>query len=327
MKQILLSTSILIVLILVAPLMLTLYGVNLATEIAIMAIFAMSLGLILGYAGMVTLGHAAFFGIGAYTVAIVGQYFSNTYLLLIISLVLSGMVALITGAIFIRTSQFYFLMITLAFGQMVYALVYKSSWTGGDNGTDVSASLDFGFGEVVSPIGFYLVMCFAFVLFYVFLRFFVDSPTGKIVKGIMENESRMQALGYNTRVYKLLVYTISGMIAGLAGSFYAYFNMFVSPGLTNWTFSGEALLMIIIGGVGTLFGPVIGAGFYVILQSYISSYTEYWLLILGIILVTLVLIGRGGIIHWIQLLGKSMFLGKKESQQNQPKDQIKEEKV
>lgn len=311
MKKILISTSILVLVILIAPFVLTVYGVYLATEIAILAIFAMSLGLILGYAGLITLGHAAFFGIGAYTVAIAGQYFSDTYVLFIISILLSGITALISGAIFLRTSKFYFLMITFAFGQMIYALVYQSSWTGGNRGTDVPVTLNFGFGEITSPIGLYFVMCFFFVIFYVLLRFFVNSPTGKIVKGIMENESRMRALGYNTLVYKLLVYTLSAIIVSVSGSLFAYFNMFVSPGITNWTFSGEALLMIIIGGVGTLFGPVIGASFYVVLQNYISTYTEYWLLILGVILVILVLIGRGGIIHWIRHFGENIFFSKK----------------
>lgn len=311
MKQTLISSLILIAVILIAPFFLSIYGVYLATEIAILAIFAMSLGLILGYAGMITLGHAAFFGIGAYTIAIGGQYISNTYVLLLLSIVLSAIVALVTGAIFLRTSQFYFLMITFAFGQMIYALVYQSSWTGGNRGTDVSAVLNFGFGDINSPIGLYLVMGFFFVVFYTLLRFFVNSPMGKIVKGIMENESRMRALGYNTLIYKLLTYTISGVIVSISGSLFAYFNMFVSPGITNWTFSGEALLMIIIGGVGTLFGPVIGAAFYVVLQNYTSTYTEYWLLILGIILVVLVLIGRGGIIHWLRQLGKKIYMSRK----------------
>lgn len=311
MKQIFISTAILVLVILLAPFVLTVYGVYLATEIAILAIFAMSLGLILGYAGLITLGHAAFFGIGAYTVAIVGQYIANTYLLFMISILLSGITACLTGAIFLRTSKFYFLMISFAFGQMIYALVYQSSWTGGNRGTDVPVTLNFGFGDITSPIGLYFVMCFFFVIFYVLLRFFVQSPTGKIVKGIMENESRMRALGYNTLVYKLFVYTLSAIIVSISGSLFAYFNMFVSPGLTNWTFSGEALLMIIIGGVGTLFGPVIGAGFYVVLQNYISTYTEYWLLILGVILVILVLIGRGGLIHWIRHIGVNILLSKK----------------
>lgn len=283
--------------------MLTDYGVDLSAEIYIMAIFAMSLGLIMGYAGMVSLGHAAFFGIGAYTVAILGAYVPNVYLLILASLILSGLLALITGAIFIRTSNFYFLMITLAFGQLVFALAWQlERWTGGADGMKVPTSMNFGFGDIVSPLGMYYVMAVAFILVYILLRTFVNSPAGKITKGVMDNESRMKALGYNIRVYKLLAYSVSGALAGFAGSLYGYYNLFVSPDLSYWGFSGEVMVMVIIGGVGTLLGPAIGAGLFIILQNFISTYTERWPLIMGILLVILVLAGKGGILQWLDYL-------------------------
>lgn len=323
MKRILLAILLLVVLMLLAPFFLSGYGVLLMTEISIMAIFAMSLGLIMGYAGMLSLGHGAFFGIGAYTIALLSKNVSSTYMLLIVAVLFSAIIALLTGAIFLRTSKFYLLMITLAFGQMVYALVFQSSWTGGSDGISVAASLNFGFGDIASTNALYYTMGIAFIFLYALLRFFIDSPAGKITKGIMENESRMKALGYQTYVYKLLVYTISGTLAGLAGALYAYFNLFVSPELTYWTFSGDVLLMVIIGGVGTLMGPAVGAGVFIVLQNIISSYTERWPLILGVILVVIVLVGRGGVIHWLSILGTKIrkIMSKEVSKQQMTEDQ------
>ncbi|PLS17054.1 branched-chain amino acid ABC transporter permease [Bacillus sp. M6-12] len=307
MSKNLLSIVALIVGIGMAPFLLSDYGVSLATEILIMSIFAVSLGMIMGYAGMVSFGHAAFFGIGAYTVALLGEKIPSVYALILLSILITAVVALISGAVFIRTSNFSFLMITLAFGQLLFALAWKMEhWTGGADGIKVSAYLDFGFGEIYSPLGLYYTMAIAFILVYLLLRAFVNSPAGKITKGIMENESRMKALGYNVRIYKLIAYCFSGAIAGFGGSLYAYFNLFVSPDLTHWTLSGQVMLMVIIGGVGTLLGPFIGAGVFIVLQNFISTYTERWPLIMGILLVALVLIGKGGVIHWFGLAGKHL---------------------
>ena len=300
MKVALRNTIVLLVITLILPLVLSNYGIYLSNEIYIMAIFAMSLGLIMGYAGLVSLGHAAFFGIGAYTVALLGDYVTNTYVLLLAAILLSALVAFISGYFFIRVSQFYFLMITLAFGQLLYALIWQlKPLTGGADGRSVSPVLDFGWGPIVDPVVMYYVLSVVFVLVYFILKLFVLSPLGQAVKGVMENESRMSMLGYNTRRYKLVAYTFSGTIAGLAGAFYAYYNVFVNPELVDWLFSGQVLIMVIVGGVGTLFGPALGAGFFVLLQNYISTYTERWMLIMGIIFILFVLIGRGGLIHII----------------------------
>jgi branched-chain amino acid transport system permease protein len=311
-KKAIYTTLLLIFIVIAMPLILSDFGMNLVTEIFIMAIFAMSLGLIMGFAGMVSLGHAGFFGIGAYLVAILGQHIGNTYLLLFFSIVVSGIIALITGAVFFRTSKFYFLMITLAFGQLVYALFWQmKSLTGGADGMSVSAILNFGLGDLFSPHSIYYVMGVAFIIAYLLLRLFVESPAGKITKGIMENESRMQALGFNVQIYKLMVYTLSGSMAGLSGALYSYFNLYVSPDLSGWLFSGQVMMMVIIGGVGTLFGPAIGAGVFIFLQNFISSYTERWPMIMGVLLVILVMAGKGGIIHWLQHIQKAVFSRKK----------------
>lgn len=281
------------------PLVLSPYGTTLTTEVCIMAMFAMSLGLIIGYAGLASLGHAAYFGIGAYTVALLGRQFGSIYLLIGVAIILSGVAAALTGALFLRASGAYFLMLTLAFGQVVFAVTFQwRSMTGGADGTRVPVAADLGFGAL-DRRGLYYLMVALLIVCYVFLRFFIASPAGVAVRGVKENESRMKALGYDTRVYKLLAYTIAGTIAGFAGALYAFFNRFVGPDLANWTESGTALIMVIVGGVGTLFGPALGAAFYIVAQNYLSSYTERWTFVMGCVFVGFVLVGRGGIINLI----------------------------
>jgi branched-chain amino acid transport system permease protein len=296
-----------VILTFLVPLLLSTYGLKLTSEVLIIAIFVMSLGLLIGYAGLVSLGHAAFFGLGAYTITLIGEYVDNTYVLLITAILISGIAAFVSGLLFIRSSGAYFLMITLAFGQMLYAIAYKmENWTGGADGKSVTTTLNLGFGAINSRLGFYYVAAVAFLASYYLLRVFILSSLGKSVRGIKENESRMTALGYNTRIYKLIVYSLSGMMAGFAGGLYAYFNEYISPDLLNWAYSGQALIMVIVGGAGTLIGPAIGAGFFVLLQNYISSYTDRWPIVMGFIFVFLVLYGRGGIIHLAGLIGNKV---------------------
>lgn len=298
---------VLTVFVLALPLVLPPFGVSVVTEILIMAIFAMSLGLIIGYAGLASLGQAAFFGAGAYTVALLGEQVASTYVLLICAVFLGGALALFSGALFVRTSGAYFLMLTLAFGQVLYAVAFEAeSVTGGADGMSVAPILDFGFGEVLGEYGLYYTMALFFLACYLLLRLFVASPAGKAVRGVMENESRMQALGYNTRTYKLIAYSLSGAMAGLAGALYSYFNFYVTPDLFGWLFSGQALIMVIVGGVGSLLGPALGAGFFILAQEYLSSYTDYWQLVLGLIFAAFVLVGRGGIVDLLTLAFKKL---------------------
>ncbi len=307
MKKSALWMCLFILLVLILPYALPEFGVFLAAEIFVMAIFAISLGFIMGYAGLISLGHAAFFGIGAYTVAILGSYVSNMYLLILAAVAISAIVALLTGAVFIRTSHFYFLMITFAFGQFLYVMVWQlKPWTGGADGKSVPVLMDFGFGEIYNPISIYYVMAIAFLLVYMLLRFIVNSPAGKIMKGVMQNESRINSLGYDVRIYKILAYTIAGALGGFAGALYAYYNSFVSPDLTHWMNSGIAMMMVIIGGAGTLFGPFLGAGVFILLKNFISSYTPSWHLIMGLVLVVLVIIGRGGIVQWFDFFAQKL---------------------
>lgn len=288
--------------VLLLPLVLPPFGVSVATEVFIMAIFAVSLGLIIGYAGLVSLGHAAFFGAGAYTVALLGERMANTYVLLVAAILVGGALALLSGTLFVRASGAYFLMLTLAFGQVLFAVAFQAKpITGGADGMSVPVTPNFGFGEVVGDYGLYYMMAAAFLACYLILRLFVASPAGKAVRGVMENESRMQALGYNTRSFKLIAYTLSGAMAALSGALYAYFNFYVTPDLVGWVFSGQALIMVIVGGAGTLLGPALGAGIFILLQEYLSSYTDRWQLVMGLIFMAFVLIGRGGMFDLLVL--------------------------
>lgn len=273
------------------------YGIYLATEIYIKAIFAMSLGLLMGYAGLASLGHAAFFGLGSYTVALLGDYIGNTYLLVLAAVAVAAIVGLLSGYFFIRASQFYFLMITLAFGQLLYALIWQlKGLTGGADGRSVNVVLDLGWGPLGDPVSMYHVVAVALALSYFALNLFVSSPLGAAVKGIMENELRMRVLGYDTRAYKLIAYTVAAAVAGFAGALYAYYNVFVDPELVGWLTSGEAVVMVIVGGLGSLLGPIVGSALFVALQNYISTYTERWMLVLGLIFAAFVLLGRGGLV-------------------------------
>jgi branched-chain amino acid transport system permease protein len=295
------------------PIILSSFGVKIMTEVFITSIFVLSLALIIGYAGLGTLGHAGFFCIGSYCVAILGKYIGNTYILLLTAIVVAGLIAWVSGLLFIRTSGHYFLMITVAFGSMVYAFFYKmTDLSGGPDGMSVSVRMNLGFGNITSSLGRYYVMVSILVLCFAFLYFFIKSPAGKAIIGVKENESRMKALGYDTLYYKILAYVIAGMMAGLAGGLNAYNNMFVSPDSGNMFFSATGIVMLIVGGVGTLIGAPIGTAFFVILQNYISTYTERWPLIMGLIFIILILYKQGGVAHllikiWIRMSPKPVI--------------------
>jgi branched-chain amino acid transport system permease protein len=305
------------VVICVLPFILPTYGTMLVSELFIMSIFAMSLGLLMGYSGLISFGHAAFFGIGVYTVAFVSKMADNAYVIMIAALIICGLLALLTGILFIRTTGAYFIMLTLAFNQLVYVLFYKlKNITGGADGMSISATLDLGFGPLTETNETYYVMAVAFALCYLFLHLFIHSPSGKVIIGIKENEARMKALGYNIRYYKVLSYTIAGMMGGFAGTLYGYNNLFAAPESSSWMLSGQAMIMVIIGGEGTLIGGSLGAAVFVILQSLISSYTDHWTIIMGLIFMAVVLFARGGI------AGIMKTVWKKLSGNRQPADEV-----
>lgn len=291
----------------ILPSILSPYGLSLLTQVLIFGLFAMSLDLLVGYTGLVSFNHASFFGMGAYTTAIlVTQGHENFALTLIAGITLAILLALLLGLLVLRSSGSYFLMITLAFGQMVFALAWRwRSVTGGDDGLSGIPRPDLGLPiSMWDSQNFYYLVLFFFILSSITLWKLIHSKLGQSIIGVRESESRMQALGYNTWALKYLAYTIAGGFAGLAGVLYVYFNGFISPQQLDWTMSGYVLLMVIIGGAGTLVGPVIGAGTIFVLQNIISAQTERWPMMMGILFILCVLYFRDGILGFALTLRK-----------------------
>jgi branched-chain amino acid transport system permease protein len=273
------------------------YYVTLASRIIIYALAASSLNLILGYGGMVSFGHALYFGLGAYAVGILSIHgiFSG-WIHLLATLCAAGLVALITGVICLRTRGMAFIMITLAFAQMMYYLFISLRSYGGEDGLTLTSRSVLGFGlDAKSDVTFYYV-ALAFLAAIVFLLHrLVHARFGRVLEGIRENETRMQAIGFATYRYKLIAFAIAGAVAGLAGALLANQSSFVSPALLHWSQSGTLMIMVILGGVGQLYGGVLGAAIYLILEEALSARTIHWQLGLGIVLLAVVLYARGGI--------------------------------
>jgi branched-chain amino acid transport system permease protein len=287
------------------------YLLSLLTEILIYGIFAMSLDLILGYTGLVSFGHAAFFGVGAYVAGIVAVRLTpHLGVTLPLALVGAALAALVIGYLSIRTSGIYFLMLTLAFAQVLYAVAFKwTPVTGGSNGLSgiprPALGLVPGGGELADPVRFYFFILVVFLLVYYGLRRVVASPFGHALVGIRENEARMAAIGYDVARYKLAAFVLAGVLAGLAGALNTYLNVFVSPAQLNWPTSGQVLVMVIIGGAGTLVGPVLGAALVLLLQNLVSSQTERWPMIMGGVFIVFVLVARFGLIGiWDRAVGR-----------------------
>ncbi len=272
------------------------YPVKLLQEILIWGIFAMSLDLLMGYAGMVSFGHSAFFGIGGYVAALALTKSPGLVSALVLPALAAGLAALVIGFFSIRVSGVYFIMLTLAFSQMFHAYTFQVSWLGAEDGLVGIPRPTVPGWDIASPRGFHGYLLTLVVLVTLALWRVVRSPFGRVLRGIHENEGRMEALGYAVDRYKLLAFVIAGVIAGVAGALYAQFNGSITPDAFFWKTSGEALLMVIIGGTGTLGGAVLGAAAFILLQSLVSTYTERWMLILGVTFILFVLFAPGGIV-------------------------------
>jgi branched-chain amino acid transport system permease protein len=272
------------------------YPVKLLQEILIWGIFAMSLDLLMGYAGMVSFGHSAFFGVGGYVAALALVKSPGLLSALLLPALVAAVAALVIGFFSIRVSGVYFIMLTLAFSQMFYAVAFQAAWLGAEDGiVGVPRPTALGF-SLASPWSFHAYLLALVTLAVLLLYRIVRSPFGHVLRGIHDNEGRMEAVGYPVNRYKLLAFVIGGTVAGVAGSLYAQLVGSISPDAFLWTTSGEALLMVIIGGTGTLGGSMLGAAAFILLQSMVSSYTERWMLILGLTFVLLVLFAPGGIL-------------------------------
>jgi len=278
------------------------YATGLAAEVLIFAIFAMSLDLLIGYTGLLSFGHAAFFGVAAYAVVILGLNFGwSGWIGLLVGVVVSAAVAAVIGFFAIRVSGIPFLMLTMAFAQLLFSLSIK--WRSVTGGTDGLSGFQrptlFGMSLDNRAVQFYVVAV-GFLLVLIFLRRLIASPLGSIFIGIRENEQRMRAAGYPVQRFKLVAFTLAGALAGVGGGLYALQNAYVSSDILHWSLSGDAIIMVILGGTGTIVGPAIGAAVFLLLKNVVSSHTEYWLLWVGIIFILCVMFLPQGIWGWVR---------------------------
>jgi branched-chain amino acid transport system permease protein len=264
----------------------------------IFAILAMSLDILMGYTGLPSFGHCAYFGASAYVVAIM----STRYQIGFLGCVSGGILAaIVVGAIFglllAHTGGVYFLMITLALGMVIWGLAFRwVTMTGGDNGIAGIPRPELGLPvSLWDPVVFYYFTFIVFLVSLLLLYLFIRSPFGQSLLGIRESESRMRNLGYNTWLHKYLAYVVAGTFGGVSGILWAYYNGFVSPVDVELGSSFEAFLMVILGGAGTLTGPAVGAAIIVFLKNFVSAYTHRWLLIIGAIYILTIMYAPGGL--------------------------------
>lgn len=310
MKKIPIKGTVLFLIMVFIPFFFSLYYVNILSEILILSVFAVSLNILVGQTGMVSLGHAAFFGAGAYATGIAAVHVStNTFLTIGIGLLFAFLLALIIGLLSTKAHGFYFLMLTLACSQIFYSIVYQwTAVTGGSNGLSGVSPIDlFANISLSNQVFIYYFILAVFTILLFLLSRFLHSPLGAVFIGIKENEERMKSIGYNTALLKNISFLIAGTIGGLAGSLYVIFNGFISPADVYWTASGSVLIMVLIGGVGTLWGPVIGAAFIVILETLISSYTENWMMIIGAAFILFVVFAPNGIVGIFNSVKRGLF--------------------
>lgn len=282
------------------------FYIGVASRILIFALAATSLNLILGFGGMVSFGHAAFVGVGAYAAGILMHSgFGSAWMVLPVAFVISGCFALLIGAISIRTQGVYFIMITLAFAQMLYYLMVSLKAYGGDDGLSLSARFELGWGLDMSldSTFYWLVLALAVSVFLLVHRL-LNSRFGHALQAIRENEARMAAIGFPVFGYKLIVFTLAGAMAGLAGALLANQGGFVSPSMMQWSESGVLMVMVILGGVGHLYGGLVGAIVFLVLEEALSTYTIHWQFGLGAVLLGVVLLAPNGLLSLLRKRAK-----------------------
>lgn len=291
------------------------YLITIFTRIVILALAAVGLDFILGYGAMVSFGHAAFVGAGAYTVGILAHHgatgtalvpgvswLSGTMAGLIawpLAVFMAALLALLIGALSLRTRALYFIMITLAFAQMFYYLFVSLERYGGGDGLVMWQRNTLPLIDTGSAVQFYYLCLACLAATVLLLRRVVGARFGRVLRGAAENERRMQALGFPVYRYRLAAFTIAGATGGLAGALLANLETFVSPDLLHWQQSGELMIMVILGGIGTLYGPVLGATALILLEETLATWTDHWMIVLGPILVLVVLFARRGLFGWL----------------------------
>lgn len=297
------------------------FTITLATKAVILALAGVGLNFALGQGGLVSFGHAAYFGVGGYAMGVLASHAQSYTPLMqspfliegtnympviwLVAIVFSALLALLIGALSLRTKGVYFIMVTLAFGQMLYYFAISWPAYGGEDGLSIYVRNQFPGLNTLVPIQFF-GLCFAVLVIVLLL---VDrlnkSPFGMALMGAHQNEERAQTVGINVYKLRLVAFAISGAITGLAGALFADLNRFVSPVMFDWHTSGQIMVFIILGGVARLFGPVVGAALYILLEHYLGGLSDYWQIFLGAILLFVVLFAKGGIIGALSKKGAS----------------------
>ncbi len=290
----------------VLPFWVTNYWVFLLTDVFIMALFATSFNLLLGYTGLVSFGQAAYYAVGAYGTALMIKYFSSSLWPAIgVGVGAALVLALVIGYLCVRVTRLYFSMLTLAFSSMIYAIIFKwRGFTGGDDGIAGIARpfLDFFFIKfsLANPKAYYFFVLVLTALSVWVLWRIVRSPLGYLLQANRDNAKRAEFIGVSVKRFRLIAFVIAGFFSGLCGSLYALLAGFVSPELAFWTKSGDPVIMSLVGGFNTFLGPVVGAAIYSLLKDFIATKTENWLFYLGLILLVLVLVLPQGVMGAIQ---------------------------
>jgi len=277
----------------------------------IFAIAAVALDLLVGYGALISFGHAAFVGLGAYAVGILSAYgITDALVSFPVALAVSAAYAFLTGVVCLRTKGVYFIMITLAFGQMAFFTASSLAPFGGDDGLTIAArNTVAGFALLRNERAFYYVVLFCLLGTYLFCRALVASRFGRVVRGAKENPVRVATIGFDVYRFQLATYVIAGGLAGLAGFLLANATEFVSPAYMSWQRSGELIVMVLLGGLGSLDGAIIGAAAYLLTEEWLSGVTEHWKVIFGPVLVLIVLFARGGLLGLASALVRRLGRG------------------
>lgn len=286
--------------------------ITLATKVAILALAGVGLNIALGLGGLVSLGHAAFFGIGGYAMGILASH-AQSYtaivdwpvliegtksmpVIWVVAILASGLTALLIGALSLRTSGVYFIMITLAFGQMLYYFAISWPAYGGEDGLLIYVRNDFPGLNTLDPIQFFAITFTLLMAAVLFSARLAKSPFGLALNAARQSPQRVETIGLSPYRLRLVAFVISGMITGLAGALFADLNRFVSPTMFSWQTSGEIMVFIILGGTARLFGPIAGAALFIILEHILGGLSEFWHIYLGLLLLLVVLFAKGGVI-------------------------------
>ncbi len=287
------------------------FTITLATRVAIFALAGVGLNLALGVGGLISFGHAVFFGIGGYAMGILAFHAQNYMPLIealnipgtksmpviwLVAVLASALAALAIGALSLRTSGAYFIMITLAFGQMFYYFTISWPAYGGEDGMSIYLRNSFPGVNTLVPINFFAIAYGMLVLVLLAMWRLMRAPFGLALAAARQNEARVRAVGIDPYRLRLVAFTISGAVTGLAGALFADLNRFVSPSMFSWQTSGEIMIFVILGGVARLFGPVAGAALFILLEHFLGGVSEYWHIFLGALLLVVVLFARGGLI-------------------------------